>query len=281
MLRRLVSLALGLSLAVAALPTGRASAQAARVVVNGQLMVFDQPPVVAGGRMLVPLRGVFEHLGATVLWNPATNVVTAQRGDTQVQLVIGGRQASVNGRVVLLDVPATIVRGRTLVPLRFVSEAMGAYVDWDNATRVVTITSGTTALPVQRPAPAPQPVPVQPPPPAPPPAPAILSVVEGRVLRVDGQRILVEENGVIRTFMLTSTRHLRPWMSGRDAARRSAPTRFAQEALSTSRPTPRAARSWYGCPCVPSPAGSTRSPAGPSPCPMDRSSHSPTACGSS
>jgi hypothetical protein len=204
MLRRFVSLALGLSLAVAALPTGRASAQAARVVVNGQLMVFDQPPVVAGGRILVPLRGVFEHLGATVLWNPATNVVTAQRGDTQVQLVVGGRQASVNGRVVLLDVPATIVGGRTLVPLRFVSEAMGAYVDWDNATRVVTITSGTTALPVQPPAPAPQSVPLQPPPPAPPPAPVIPSVVEGRVLRVDGQRILVEENSVIRTFMLTS-----------------------------------------------------------------------------
>jgi hypothetical protein len=132
-----------------------------------------------------------------VLWNPATNVVTAQRGDTQVQLVIGGRQATVNGRAVLLDVPATIVGGRTLVPLRFVSEAMGAQVDWDNATRVVTITSGTTAFPVQPPAPVPQPAPVQPPAPAP-------SVVEGRVLRVDAQRILVEENGVIRTFTLTS-----------------------------------------------------------------------------
>src|SRR3990170_5467997 len=161
MLLRFFSLALGLSLAVAALPAVPALAQTARVVVDGQLMRFDQPPVVAGGRVLVPLRGVFEHLGATVLWNPATNVVTAQRGDTQVQLVIGGRQATVNGRVVLLDVPATIVGGRTLVPLRFVSEAMGAQVDWDNATRVVTITSGTTALPVQpapaQPAPAPQP----------------------------------------------------------------------------------------------------------------------------
>ncbi len=192
MLLRLFSLALGLSLAIAALPAVPALAQTARVVVDGQMMGFDQPPVVAGGRVLVPLRGVFEHLGATVLWNPATNVVTAQRGDTQVQLVIGGRQATVNGRVVLLDVPATIVGGRTLVPLRFVSEAMGAQVDWDNATRVVTITSGSTALPVQPPAPAPQP------------APAAPSVVEGRLLRLDGQRVLVEENGVIRTFMLTS-----------------------------------------------------------------------------
>lgn len=154
-----LSLVLGFILAVAVLPVAPALAQTARVVVDGQLMGFDQPPVVAGGRVLVPLRGVFEHLGATVLWNPATNVVTAQRGDTQVQLVIGGRQANVNGRVVLLDVPATIVGGRTLVPLRFVSEAMGAQVDWDNATRVVTITSGTTALPVQPPAPAPQPAP--------------------------------------------------------------------------------------------------------------------------
>jgi len=263
-----LSLVLGFILAVAALPAVPALAQTARVVVDGQLMGFDQPPVVAGGRVLVPLRGVFERLGATVLWNPATNVVTAQRGDTQVQLVIGGRQANVNGRVVLLDVPATIVGGRTLVPLRFVSEAMGAQVDWDNATRVVTITSGTTALPVQPPAPAPQPAPAvrtvtgridaitsrsialsdgqvftfadgvrfivngqeatreqlrvgmevrlqldpqtgqvlvaQTRAPAPQPAPAAPSVTEGRVLRVDGQRVLVEDNGVIRTFTLTS-----------------------------------------------------------------------------
>ena len=178
MLLRFFSLALGLSLAVAALPAVPVLAQTARVVVDGQPMGFDQPPVVAGGRVLVPLRGVFEHLGATVLWNPATNVVTAQRADTQMQLAIGSRQAIVNGRVVTLDVPATIVGGRTLVPLRFVSEAMGAQVDWDNATRVVTITSGTTALPVQPPARVPQP-----PVPAPQPAPAVPSVVEGRVLR--------------------------------------------------------------------------------------------------
>ncbi|MDP2857301.1 MAG: copper amine oxidase N-terminal domain-containing protein [Bacillota bacterium] len=199
MILRFISVALGLILAVAALPAVPALAQTVRVVVDGQLMRFDQSPIVAGGRVLVPLRGVFEYLGATVLWNPATNVVTAQRGDTQVQLAIGSRQATVDGRVVFLDVPATIVGGRTLVPLRFVSEAMGAQVDWDNATRVVTITSGTTALPVQPPARVPRrtPVPQQP-------APVAPSVVEGRVLRVDGQRILVEENGVIRTFTLTS-----------------------------------------------------------------------------
>ena len=204
MLLRFLSLALGLSLAVVALPVVPALAQTVRVMVDGQVMGFDQPPVVAGGRVLVPLRGVFEHLGATVLWNQATNVVTAQRGDTQVQLAIGSRQATVNGRVVLLDVPATIVGGRTLVPLRFVSEAMGAQVDWDTATRVVTITSGVTAFSVPRPAPAPEPIFRQPPAPAPQPAPAAPSVVEGRVLRVDAQRVLVEENGVIRTFALTS-----------------------------------------------------------------------------
>ncbi|MDQ7842099.1 MAG: copper amine oxidase N-terminal domain-containing protein [bacterium] len=199
MILRFISVALGLILAVVALPAVPALAQTARVVVDGQLMRFDQSPIMAGGRVLVPLRGVFEYLGATVLWNPATNVVTAQRGDTQVQLAIGSRQATVDGRVVFLDVPATIVGGRTLVPLRFVSEAMGAQVDWDNATRVVTITSGTTALPVQPPVRVPRrtPVPQQP-------APVAPSVVEGRVLRVDGQRILVEEDGTIRTFTLTS-----------------------------------------------------------------------------
>ena len=94
MILRFLSLALALSLAIVALPAVPALAQTASVVVDGQLMGFDQPPIVAGGRVLVPLRGVFEHLGATVLWNPATNVVTAQRADTQVQLAIGSRQAT-------------------------------------------------------------------------------------------------------------------------------------------------------------------------------------------
>src|SRR3990172_1663460 len=139
------ALALAVLLVLAVVPVLPVQAQTIRLVVDGQPLFFDQPPVVIGGRVLVPLRGVFERLGAFVQWDPASNTVIATRGDTQVRLTIGSRQAFVNQRVVFLDVPALIVQGRTLVPLRFVSEAMGARVDWDAATRTVFITSSPLA----------------------------------------------------------------------------------------------------------------------------------------
>lgn len=182
------------ALLVGTLPAQPAQAQTIRVLVDGSPVLFDQPPVSIGGRVLVPLRGVFERLGAFVQWDPRTNSVTATRGSTNVQLQIGSTRAFVNGRVVVLDVPPMIIQGRTLVPLRFVSEAMGARVDWDAATRTVFITSGVVAQP---------PFPSTPPPP--PPSPA---VVDGIVFRVDvgitPQRILVQRDGQIFTFVVTA-----------------------------------------------------------------------------
>ncbi len=196
MVTRLSIIALTLSLAAGVIATP-AQAQSIRVVIDGSPVFFDQPPAAIGGRVLVPLRGVFERLGAFVQWDPQSNTVTAVRGDTQVVLVIGSRQATVNGRAVLLDVPALIVGGRTLVPLRFVSEAMGARVDWDAATRSVFITSSPVAQPPFPPLPRPTVTPVPPPPQA--------AVVEGTVVRVDvsAQRILVQRGNLIHTFLVT------------------------------------------------------------------------------
>lgn len=188
MRKTLVAALLIAALIVAGAPALPAQAQTIRVLVDGSPIVFDQPPVSIGGRVLVPLRGVFERLGAFVQWDPRTNSVTATRGSTTVQLQIGSTRAVVNGRVVVLDVPPMIVQSRTLVPLRFVSEAMGARVDWDAATRTVFITSGIV---------------VQPPPPPPTPA-----VVEGTVFRVDlgivPSRLLVQRDGQIFTFVVTA-----------------------------------------------------------------------------
>lgn len=108
-----------------------------RVFVDGDRVAFDQPPIILDGRVLVPLRGVFERMGATVEWEPATRTVLAVRGNTVIELVIGRRSAQVNNRTIPLDVPAMIVGGRTLVPLRFISESMGAAVEWQEDTRTV------------------------------------------------------------------------------------------------------------------------------------------------
>lgn len=197
MWRARLAITLALALPVAGLWAAPAAAQAVRVVVDGSPVAFDQPPITIGGRVLIPLRGVFERLGALVQWNPVNNSILATRGASQIQLAIGSRAAVVNGRQVLLDVPPMVVGGRTLVPLRFVSEAMGASVDWEPSTRTVFITSGAGAQP------GPPPVVPAPQPPLPP-VPS-QSVIQGTVVRVDAPnaRLYVQRGDQIHAIIIT------------------------------------------------------------------------------
>ncbi|GEL77649.1 stalk domain-containing protein [Tenuibacillus multivorans] len=123
-----------------------ASASSASVVIDGEEQNYDQPAIIEDGRTLVPMRGIFESLGATVAWDQETRTVTGEKGEVSVQLTIGNTKALVNGDVVELSVPAKVANGRTLVPLRFISESLGATVGWDNSTRTVTITSGNAEV---------------------------------------------------------------------------------------------------------------------------------------
>ena len=126
--------------------SGPAWAADITVTVNGTLLAFDVPPVIVDGRVLVPLRVTFEALDASVGWDAATSTITAVRGDTTIRLEIGSQTAYVSGEPVTLDVPAQIRDGRTLVPLRFVAEALGAAVAWDGAALSITITASVPAL---------------------------------------------------------------------------------------------------------------------------------------
>lgn len=111
------------------------------VYVDGKFLEFDVPPTIEEGRVLLPLRLVFETLNASVEWIDSTKTVKGQMGDITVSLQIGSKTAVVNGTEVKLDVPGKIVNGRTLVPLRFVSESFGADVKWDQDTKTVYVTS--------------------------------------------------------------------------------------------------------------------------------------------
>ncbi|HTQ08912.1 MAG TPA: copper amine oxidase N-terminal domain-containing protein [Fimbriimonadaceae bacterium] len=91
------------------------------------------------GRVLVPLRGVFQQLGAQVNWDRYTQTITATKGDRRVRLTIGKRTATIDGSPVQVDVPPMIMQGTTMVPIRFVSEALGAQVRWDDAQQLVSI----------------------------------------------------------------------------------------------------------------------------------------------
>jgi len=112
-----------------------------RVLLDGVELSFDVPPQTVGGRTLVPLRTIFEALGAEIEWDSASRTVTASDGKIEVILTIGSTTPTVNGRVVTIDQPGIVVSGRTLVPLRFVAESFGVDVNWDSASRTVSITS--------------------------------------------------------------------------------------------------------------------------------------------
>lgn len=112
------------------------------VIVNGrQINVGSVAPIREGGRVLVPLRGVLESLGANVSFDYSTSTVRAQRGATTIALRLGSTQAYVNGQLRTLDVPARTVNGRTIVPLRFMSEALGATVQYNGSQNAVYITT--------------------------------------------------------------------------------------------------------------------------------------------
>ena len=117
-----------------------AFAASVTVTVNGQQVNFDQPPVERAGRVFVPLRGVFERLGASVVYQ--SGLINATGNGRNISLRIGSTQATVNGQTQALDVAPFLIGSRTLVPLRFVAQALGASVDWNNSTSTVTITGG-------------------------------------------------------------------------------------------------------------------------------------------
>lgn len=112
-----------------------------KVYLDGQLLSFDVPPQIEYGRTLVPLRRIFEALGATVDWNESNRIVTATRQGVVVQQPIGSTNPTVNGVAWPIEVPAKIVGGRTLAPLRFVGEAFGGKVSWNEAERTIHIES--------------------------------------------------------------------------------------------------------------------------------------------
>jgi hypothetical protein len=143
-------------------------AQTVTVTVNGQPLYLNPGPIERSGRVFVPLRGIFERLGASVVYSAGT--INATKGSTTVSLQIGSTQATVNGQAQYLDVAPFIVGATTYVPLRFIAQSLGANVNYSDSTRVVSI---ETARGVPPPYPPPRP-PGPVPPPYPPPAPVRL-----------------------------------------------------------------------------------------------------------
>jgi len=137
---RTSSALLAVTAALALAGAGARAADPIRVVINGTPLAFAHtPPMQVKGSTLVPMRDIFEALGATVKFDKASQTVYGQKGATAIILPLGALTATVSGQPHTLPQPAQLVAGTTLVPLRFISEALGASVGWDPATSTVTI----------------------------------------------------------------------------------------------------------------------------------------------
>lgn len=124
------------------------------VTLDGNAISFDVQPQIVDGRTLVPLRKIFEEIGALVKWDGDTQTVTARKSSKTVTLTINSNEMTVDKgktddegnpvtETVTLDVPAQIIDSRTLVPARAISESFGLTVDWDGKNSLVSINSNS------------------------------------------------------------------------------------------------------------------------------------------
>jgi len=116
------------------------------VSLDGKLMNFDVKPMTQEGRTLVPFRAILEALGCTIGWDTLTQTITATNPTTKIVMSIGSKVATVNGKSVALDVPPAVVNGRSLIPLRFISENTGCIVIWNSAHFRAIIISPKTSF---------------------------------------------------------------------------------------------------------------------------------------
>ncbi|KXG75490.1 hypothetical protein AN618_18580 [Fervidicola ferrireducens] len=110
------------------------------VFVDGRQVNFpDAKPYIKNGRTLVPIRFVSHEMGAQVEWNNAKREVIIVKNGKKITLRIGSKDVYVNGTKKTIDVPAELKGNRTMVPLRFINEALGAKVSWSDTEKKVTI----------------------------------------------------------------------------------------------------------------------------------------------
>jgi len=137
--------AAALATALVFVPAAAVHANRVNVTVNGQAVIFaDQGPVIADGRTLIPVSGVFQMLGFSTHWNEDTRQVTVTGPGHTVVITIDSNMFTTNGVVYTLDVPAQITGDRTMLPIAQVLRTLGYEVSWDEPTSTVAVTSPLT-----------------------------------------------------------------------------------------------------------------------------------------
>lgn len=110
-----------------------------RIVKDGEESDIDSAPMILNGRTMVPVRPVIEAMGGKVAYDSATRRIDLTLKGTKLTLWIDKKKATVNDKSVTLEVAPTIIGGRTMLPLRFAAESLGAAVEWDKTTQMITL----------------------------------------------------------------------------------------------------------------------------------------------
>lgn len=110
-----------------------------RVFIDARQIYFDSNPQIINGRVLVPMNSIFSEFGLSVSWDNDTKTAIGENREYQIQFTIGESIAIINGQEQSLDVPARIINGRTMIPLRFLSENMGYNVVWIQESNIILL----------------------------------------------------------------------------------------------------------------------------------------------
>jgi iron complex transport system substrate-binding protein len=136
----IATLLLGLSISsVSAAP--EKSVEAAKVMIDGSYLKTDALPIIENERIMVPMRGIFEALGAEVKWDDKTKTAEITKGEKKISITLDKKAATVDGKEVALDVPAKLIEGNAMVSAKFVGEALACEVKWDDKRQVVLVNS--------------------------------------------------------------------------------------------------------------------------------------------
>ena len=111
------------------------------VYLDAAKIEFDVKPQIINGRTMVPIRAIFEKMGAVVEWDGNTSSAICTKGDTVVKMTVNSMDMYINNQLTKMDISPVVIDGRTLAPARYVAEAVGADVQWDQNNNAVIITS--------------------------------------------------------------------------------------------------------------------------------------------
>jgi|LSQX01.1.fsa_nt_gb hypothetical protein len=137
-----ISTILILTLVLSMIPMVVGAEEEIKVSIDGTYLEFaDQQPILQDGSTLVPIRFIFEALDIQLRWEEETSTVFAIKDNTIIVLQINNPNVFVNERSFELNVPATLINGRTMVPIRFIAETTGATVEWVEEESKVVITT--------------------------------------------------------------------------------------------------------------------------------------------